>query len=145
MLGTMEAVVLTLLAVGSGWVDWQTRTIPNLITLGGICAGFLLALVGENVLEATMGFLASCFLLLPFRLGWLGGGDVKLMMAYGALLGPWLLLDLWIGAAVVSVPLAMYMAYKKKRSIRSIGIPYAVPLAITVVWIVGRGLIHVSS
>lgn len=126
------------IALVSAWQDWKARTIPNALTLVGICAGFLLSFIHGKGMDALIGFLSACLLLLPYAKGWLGGGDVKLMMTYGTLLGSWALLDVWIGAALISIPLAVTMALKQHKPLRKVAVPYAVPLALSVLWVVGR-------
>jgi len=85
-----------LLALAVGFVacvsDLRSRRIPNVLTFGAA----LLALVfhgavgGWNgLLTSAAGWFAGLALFLPFfLLGGMGGGDVKLLAALGALLGP---------------------------------------------------------
>jgi prepilin peptidase CpaA len=72
--------------------DVRTRRIPNLLSAAGMVAGAALNVVffGLSGLYASMEGLAVMLgvLLLPFALGGIGGGDVKMMGALGALLGP---------------------------------------------------------
>jgi prepilin peptidase CpaA len=71
--------------------DVRTRRIPNLLSATGMVAGIVLNTVsfGPEGLIASMGGLlaAMALLLFPFAMGGLGGGDVKMMGAIGALLG----------------------------------------------------------
>ena len=70
--------------------DVAQRRIPNWLNLAGIAGG-----VAFNVWRGTPQFLDSIWglaaglgvLLLPFALGWLGAGDVKLFGAVGAIFG----------------------------------------------------------
>ena len=71
--------------------DVKSRRIPNWATLPGIALGLMLNLVlggwpglRMSAIGAGVGF-GALFLL--FMLGWMGGGDVKLMAAIGALKG----------------------------------------------------------
>lgn len=141
-MNTPEYLVVFLLALVSAGFDWRKRIIPNWLTFGGILVGFLLSIFHATFGIALIGFCSACFLLFPYKQGWLGGGDVKLMMAYGTLLGAWHLLDLWVGAALLSVPMVLFIAYQAKCSLREVGIPYAVPLAVIAFWIVGKGLVY---
>jgi prepilin peptidase CpaA len=71
--------------------DLRRRQVPNWLTAAGAAGGLACASTGGwhgfgmAAAGATVGFLV----LLPFHLcGAMGGGDVKLMAAYGAFLGP---------------------------------------------------------
>ncbi|WP_029193200.1 prepilin peptidase [Paenibacillus alginolyticus] len=137
-----ELVVVVILALLSAYSDWRKSMIPNRLTIGGILVGFLLSAFHGRFDVALVGFFSACTLLVPFLKGWLGGGDVKLLMAYGTLLGAWQLVDLWMGAAFLSVVFALAIAYKTKSALRHTAVPYAVPLAAVVLWTVGRGFFH---
>ena len=68
------------------------RRIPNLLSGVGIVAGVVLNTLyfgADGLLASGAGFAAALALLLfPFAMGGIGGGDVKMMGAIGALLGP---------------------------------------------------------
>jgi len=72
--------------------DIRTRRIPNLLTFGAaIAAGALNLVVGglSGLGWSTVGWLVPVLLFLPFfALQGLGAGDVKLLGALGAWLGP---------------------------------------------------------
>jgi prepilin peptidase CpaA len=96
-------------------VDVRTMRIPNLLTGPAILTGFVLnaAWYGSDGLATSLaGFgLAVALLLAPFALGGVGGGDVKMMGAVGALLGPKLLLPslmvgMMLGGVIAAVRLA---------------------------------------
>ena len=85
---------LTILAAGLGAVaiveDLRRRRVPNWLTAAGVAGGLGCAAWGgwHGLGIAAAGTLVG-FLLLPFHwCGAMGGGDVKLMAAYGAVLGP---------------------------------------------------------
>lgn len=92
---TFEAVV-PFIALGIGlaacFTDVRSRRIPNLLTFGTAVAGITVhsALGGWTGFQtASMGWLAGTALFLPFfLLGGMGAGDVKLLAALGAWLGP---------------------------------------------------------
>ncbi len=72
--------------------DVRSRRIPNVLTLGGAAAALVFHAVtagGAGVGAATIGWLVGTAVFLPFfLLGGMGAGDVKLMAALGAWLGP---------------------------------------------------------
>ena len=89
----MTPVVLIALCLGvaSAVEDLRHRRVSNCLTAAGAAGGLACAAwggwrgLGIAVAGAFLGFL----ILLPFHwCGAMGGGDVKLMAAYGALLGP---------------------------------------------------------
>lgn len=84
--------------------DLRSRRIPNVVTGPAMVAGAAL----NYLLHGATGFVAALagialglvILTPPFALGGLGGGDVKMMGAAGAFLGPALLL-ISLGAGLV--------------------------------------------
>jgi prepilin peptidase CpaA len=71
--------------------DLGRRRVSNWVTAAGLAGGLGCAAWGgwHGVGTAAAGTLVGFLILLPFSLcGAMGGGDVKLMAAYGALLGP---------------------------------------------------------
>ena len=84
------AFVLGMVAAAA--CDALRRRIPNALNVA-IFAGGLLAQAasrgGGGVVDGLAGAGVGLALLLPlFRAGWIGGGDVKLLVAAGAWLGP---------------------------------------------------------
>src|SRR5688500_13461019 len=86
-------VIVTSIVIVACVFDVRTRRIPNVLTLSAAVAGLLyhLATSGLGGLQtAAAGWILGLLLLLPyFALGSMGGGDVKLVAALGAGLGPW--------------------------------------------------------
>jgi prepilin peptidase CpaA len=87
--GPLGALVLC--AVASA-LDVKSGRIPNILTLGAALAGLVVAAALEGLSglgHATAGWAVGCVLFLPFfLLGGMGAGDVKLLAAVGAWLGP---------------------------------------------------------
>lgn len=113
----VNEVLLLPLLLSAVWKDVRESRIPNALTFAFMLLGVLLALMPAQpagaVWMALKGLLLGGGLLLPFYLlGLMGGGDVKLMAALGALLG-WpgiasvALLSL-LSAGVLSLVLALY-------------------------------------
>lgn len=86
---TIMILALLIIAV---WYDVHQHRIPNALSLGGILLGILLQTwtSGLSGLIAGLGGTAVAIgILLPFHLlQGMGAGDVKLMGAVGAFLGP---------------------------------------------------------
>jgi|SRR5262245_24387149 len=90
----MEAApALALIVAGLGAaIDLRTRRIPNAVTLGGTVAAFVY--VGSTsglpgLGQSAAGWATGLGLFLPlYLLGGMGAGDVKLLGAIGAWLGP---------------------------------------------------------
>ncbi len=100
-----------LLAVGAALTDWRTGRIPNWMTLPGMLLGlFLGGLAGgaSGFLDAMLGLLVCGFV--PywiFRKGGMGGGDLKLFAALGALTGLRLGIAIELASLLVGVLVAM--------------------------------------
>ena len=95
--------------------DLRTRRIPNAITGPAMLAGaaFHVLYGGPAGLLASLGGLAlgAAILLPPFAAGGIGGGDVKMMGAVGALLGPHrTLLGLATGLVLGGLVMAVHLA-----------------------------------
>jgi len=143
--------------------DLRSGRIPNLLTFGAAAgaAGFHLADQGLSGLGLALGgWLVGGLLFLPlYVLRGMGGGDVKLMAALGAWIGPGLALWLALYAALAGGVLALVVAIARGRlrqslanvwsilvfwrivgmqphpvftidSSPSIRLPYAVPIAV---------------
>jgi prepilin peptidase CpaA len=93
--GALAYPLLAFLALVAA-CDVRTRRIPNALSLPAILAGLAIngALAGApGLLASAAGLLtATALLFVPFALGGIGGGDVKMMGAVGAFVGPRLVL-----------------------------------------------------
>lgn len=91
------AAVITSLAACS--TDIRSHRIPNLLTFGSALLAIAIRLLLDGpsgAAQGLAGWLVGILLLLPlFVLGGLGGGDVKLLGAFGAWVGTPLVL--WAG------------------------------------------------
>src|SRR4051812_26146069 len=83
------------------------------------CAGLLLAVLGGtglSVTDAFLGCLVGLGIMLPLHiLGGTGAGDVKLMAAFGALLGPAGVLGAFVRMAIVGGLIALGVAAHRGR------------------------------
>lgn len=99
-------------------VDRRSSILPDVLTLPLLLAGLVLAPLGleQAVLGAVVGFalpVLAGLLLHRVRPGAMGGGDVKLLMALGAWVGPQGL------AAVVLVALPVFAAERALQGART--------------------------
>jgi prepilin peptidase CpaA len=94
--------------------DVRSRRIPNVLTFGGAAAGLMFHAAfptGSGLLPAAEGWLAGAVVLfIPFALGGLGAGDVKLLAALGAWLGPSEIIRAAMYAALAGGVLALVVA-----------------------------------
>ena len=100
-------------------VDIRTRRIPNELTaaMAGIGVGLAAAGVsGISVWASMLGFVVGLALMMPGHvLGATGAGDVKLMAAVGAIVGPALVVTAFLFTAVAGGVLAVVVAARRRR------------------------------
>lgn len=118
------ANALIAIAIGSAAcvTDWRTRRIPNVLTLGAALAALLfhsMAPAGIGFTSSLSGWLVgAAVMFVPFVLRGLGGGDVKLLAAIGAWVGPgnafWVGMYTGMVGAVLSIVVAAYYGYTRK-------------------------------
>jgi prepilin peptidase CpaA len=100
-------------------VDLRTRRIPNVLTGTMAALGFGFAVSGLGAISlraAVVGCLIGLVLMLPGHLlGATGGGDVKLMAAVGALVGPLVVFYAVLYTAVAGGLLAVVVALQRRR------------------------------
>ena len=121
VLDSRAAIVLTVAAVAVV-CDIRARRIPNVLTFGaaGAALVFALATDGPSGLGlAAAGWFAGALLFFPFfALGGMGGGDVKLMAALAAWLGPldavWLAIFAAMAGGVFGVIVALFHGYLRQ-------------------------------
>lgn len=112
---------IAVLALGLGaavFTDVRTRRIPNWLTgaIGG--AAFGLAFGGGPVtpMRALLGLVVGLALMLPGHIiGATGAGDVKLMAAVGAVVGPDVIFRAFLYSAVAGGVLAVVVAVRRGR------------------------------
>jgi prepilin peptidase CpaA len=89
---SLVAVIALLIGFIACVTDLRTRRIPNVLTFGAAAVAIVFhGVVGglAGVQGAVLGWLAGTAMFLPFfLLGGMGGGDVKLLAALGAWMGP---------------------------------------------------------
>jgi prepilin peptidase CpaA len=112
---------LALLLLAASACDLQTRRIPNGLCAAGIAAG-LAVHFWHGVwpgLWSLAGIAATLPLLLLYAVRAFGAGDIKLLMAVGALMGPVFLLWALGGAIFAGAGLALVWVIGKGILLRS--------------------------
>ena len=102
--------------------DLRSRRIPNVLTFGAAAAGFAFhafAPGGDGAVRAVLGWLIGvAVFFVPFALGGLGAGDVKLLGALGAWLGPggiiWAALYAGAAGGVMAIAVAVASGYGRR-------------------------------
>ena len=117
-LSVSQAAVL-LVGVAACVTDFRSRRIPNVLTFGASVAAFAFwaysgGLTGLGF--SVAGWLVGCLLFLPwFLLRGMGAGDVKLLAALGAWVGPgtavWIALYAAVAGGVFAVVVTLASGY----------------------------------
>ncbi len=88
----LQAILLVVLSFGVIWTDLRFRKIFNAWTVGFALCGFLAAVIDFQWQGAGLSLLGFLFggasLVWLYRSGHLGAGDLKYLMAVGAIGGP---------------------------------------------------------
>ncbi len=83
--------ILATILIAAVIIDLKERRIPNWLTLPSLVVGLAIQTArggGEGLVTGLTGAVAGAALLaVPFALGWMGGGDMKLLAAVGAFMG----------------------------------------------------------
>jgi prepilin peptidase CpaA len=111
-----QLVVLSLGLAAAVVTDVRTRRIPNWLTGAVAAAGFGLAFGGGTVtpMRAALGLLVGLVLMMPGHvIGATGAGDVKLMAAIGAVVGPEMALRAFLYSAIAGGVLAVAVAARR--------------------------------
>jgi prepilin peptidase CpaA len=121
----MVTVIVMTAGVIATIVDVRTRRVPNVLTLALAASGALLSAAGGgNVtfVASLAGCVLGLALMLPGHVfGATGAGDVKLLAAYGTLLGPAGILGAFIRTAIVGGVIALIVAFARGRVRQTVG------------------------
>jgi len=119
---TLKSAVVLSVGIVACVTDLRSRRIPNVLTFGAAGAALVYgAVVGgwSGLGSAALGWIigAAAFFI-PFALGGLGAGDVKLLAAMGAWLGPigafWLALYTGVAGGVMALAVALGSGYLRR-------------------------------
>ena len=124
---TADAMALAMVVAGTGTgaaIDLRVRRVPNALTLTLATAGVALAATGLGrlgVAAAVAGWWAGLAIMLPgYLLGATGAGDVKLMAAVGAFVGPEGALWAFLYTAIAGGVIALLVAVMRGRLQRTL-------------------------
>lgn len=117
--------VALFVALWAGWLDLRFRRIPNWLTV----SGFVLGLGINGVLLGWTGIkgglegagIAAAVLIVPVILRGIGAGDLKLMIALGACLGPWKFLNVLLASIFIAGFMAVVEIVRKRRVKQTLG------------------------
>lgn len=162
------AASVSIFVITAAILDFRSKKIPNWITVPAAIAALLFHIFapqGIGIGWALAGFAVGFLLLIvPWLLGGGGMGDVKLLAALGAWLGPLLILGVFGASAVLAAVMAagVMVSGALSRGIHSTRnrylqsgqrssrpkprrvIPFAIPVAISTVVILALMLIKAS-
>lgn len=100
-------------------IDLRSRRIPNLLTALMAATGLGLAATGSSGLTVAAslgGMVLGLLLMMPgHALGATGAGDVKLMAAVGAIVGPGLIVPAFLFTCIAGGVLATGVALHRRR------------------------------
>ena len=100
-------------------IDLRSRRIPNELTATMAVLGLVLAATqssGVTVGASLAGIFLGLLLMMPgYALGATGAGDVKLMAAIGAIVGPSLVFSAFVCTSIAGGVLAVVVALKRRR------------------------------
>ena len=159
----MPTIIIGLVLVISVITDFQDRKILNIVTLPAILGGCMYHFYTaglEGFYFSGQGFLVGLgLLIIPFLMGGIGAGDVKLLAAVGAWKGTFFIFYTGIYAGILGGLIALFILLKRRQLIYTlkrmlfaviflisakgyllnkddehsvIGIPYAIPIALGV-------------
>ena len=167
----LNLILWPCLMIASLW-DWSYRKVPNSLILSMLFIGLIWNMIQGGwggLIQSIAGFAVGiACLYLPFALGGMGGGDVKLLAAIGAVVGPVLVFQIFLASAVLGGVVSLivifshetgretlkglkqrilYLAYHQKWVSESelefesarLHIPYALVLSVGSAWVLFLG------
>lgn len=117
-------MVLAVLLLAAALSDLSTRLIPNLLVGTGFLAAFIWHFFYSGVpgiVFCLQGFaLGILLLIVPFFMGGMGAGDVKLLGMVGAFLGAGMVWDVFLWTALIGGVAAFFYLIVNGRLLKTI-------------------------
>ncbi len=115
-----NAILIAVLVI-SAIFDYRFKKVPNIVTFPAIAAGLAMAFMEKGFMGLLISiaglFIGMALLYLPYAAGGMGGGDVKLLGAIGAIKGPWFVFTTFLAMAIIGGLMAVVrMAFVMKRA-----------------------------
>ncbi len=130
---TLFLITTATLAVAAV-TDIRSRKIPNLLTFPALLAGLLMNTWAgglHGLLYSIEGTLVGLgLLIIPYVLGGMGAGDVKLMAAVGSLVGPIGALNAFLATSIVGGTMAL-LVLLSRGTLKKIGCGFASGMGIS--------------
>jgi prepilin peptidase CpaA len=153
MNGGISEILVALLAVALVVADWRSRIIPNrlnaAIALLAIPYWWAsgLALWPDVAVQIAMAAGLFAVFALAFRLGGMGGGDVKLIAALALWLPPGATLRLLVIMSIAGglLTLAMLIRHRVTRPGGELEIPYGIAIAFAGFWLISERFLNQFS
>lgn len=119
MLANLINFILIILLLTAAFFDAKEKRIPNFLTFPVMVIGLILNIINiglNGVVFSFYGFfIGLAIFFIPFALGLMGAGDVKLMAAIGALMGwKFTVLSSLFSAVAGILVVFVYLLYKKR-------------------------------
>lgn len=112
-------ICVAVIVLAAAATDIRSRKIPNWLTLSGVIAGLALNGVVGGVAGLKSSFAGMLLgfgsYLVLYCLRAMGAGDVKLMAAVGAILGPANWISVFVATAIAGGVLAVILIVSKRR------------------------------
>ena len=142
----IPVVILAAMLVVAATGDIRSRRIPNKLNLAiallavpfWVLSGY--ALWPDIATQLALGVGVFLLFALLFRLGMMGGGDVKLLAALALWLPLGALVKLLVIMALAGgvLTLAMLIRHKVMKSGHKLEVPYGVAIAFAGMWLIGE-------
>ena len=145
-LSTLLTIVLALLLLWGAVTDLRSRTISNKLNLAILLLAPLwwwshgLALYPDIFIQLGLGIGVFLFFTLLFAMGWMGGGDVKMLGALAFWLPLAEMANLLVIMAIAGglLTVATVLHHRIARRPGQPEIPYGVAIALGALWVLGE-------